>query len=66
MRAAVAILFICLDLVLSQGSPKRLQIASMTAKIGRDGTGKIRISNFTQGWKIIFIHAFPFSKFKHF
>ena len=54
MRASVAILFICLDLVLSQGSPKRLQIASMTAKIGRDGTGKIRISNFTQGWKIVF------------
>ena len=35
------ILILFLGSCFGQGAPKRLQIASMTAKIGNDGTGKI-------------------------
>ena len=40
MIAFWAVLVVFLDLVLGQAKPKSLQIASMTAKIGRDGTSK--------------------------
>ena len=41
MIAVATLLLLCLDLISGQGTPKRLQIASMTAKIGKDGTGKM-------------------------
>ena len=41
MIAVATLLILCLDLISGQGTPKRLQIASMTAKIGKDGTGKM-------------------------
>ena len=43
MIAVATLLILCLDLISGQGTPKRLQIASMTAKIGKDGTGKIML-----------------------
>ena len=44
MKVAATLLILCLDLIAGQ-TPKRLQIASMTAKIGRDGTGKLKFLN---------------------
>ena len=44
MKVAATLLILCLDLIAGQ-TPKRLQIASMTAKIGRDGTGKLKSLN---------------------
>ena len=41
MISVGVILILCLGSSFGQGAPKRLQIASMTAKIGNDGTGKI-------------------------
>ena len=41
MISTGVILILCLGSSFGQGAPKRLQIASMTAKIGNDGTGKI-------------------------
>ena len=41
MIAVATLLLLSLELISGQGTPKRLQIASMTAKIGKDGTGKM-------------------------
>ena len=41
MISVGVILILCVGSSFGQGAPKGLQIASMTAKIGNDGTGKI-------------------------